>query len=74
MKDTAIMNAKYTVEGVEFTQVQMRAECTHRGLLCGGDNKTLTARLYKSDSQCAFEGDLATMSERYLLDGCTKLS
>ena len=39
-----------------------------------GDNATLRQRLERDDSRGEFRGDVATMSDQYLGDGCLLLS
>lgn len=54
-------------------QVQMRAELARRDLITYGDSKDLKARLANDEARGIFEGNLATMSEQYLQDGCKLL-
>lgn len=45
------------MNGVELIQVEMRTECTRRGLTHGGDNGDLSRRLHQSDTQGLFQID-----------------
>lgn len=57
-----------------MNQVQMRAECAQRGLITGGTNNDLRARLEKDASRGLFKGDLTKMHKKYLREGCAQLS
>ncbi len=52
----------------------MRVECSNRGLITYGDSNVLKTRLEKDEAHGLFRGNLATMSDEYLRDGCTCLS
>ena len=54
-------------------QVEMRVECSNRGLITYGDSNELKSRLERDDGHGLFRGNFATMSEVYLREGCTYL-
>lgn len=58
----------------EMTQPQLRAELETRGLIVGGKTRELKARLVKDDTRGAYRGDLDTLAEPYMRDGCKLLS
>lgn len=57
-----------------MNQVAIRAELARRGLIVNGTFDVLKARLERDDTRGEFKGNLATMEEEYLRDGCKILS
>ncbi len=55
-------------------QVEMRVECSNRGLITYGDSNVLKTRLEKDEARGLFRGNLQTMSDEYLQEGCRYLS
>ncbi|CAF9916458.1 MAG: hypothetical protein ALECFALPRED_010726 [Alectoria fallacina] len=53
-----------------MNQVEMRAELKRRGLVNYGNSTDLKARLENDDARGVFKGNLANMSDQYLLEGC----
>ena len=62
------------MDQVNTEHVEMRAELRRRGLVLHGRSKELKERLEKDDTRGIFEGNLASMSDTYLREGCRLLS
>ena len=52
----------------------MQVECSDRGLITYGDSDDLRIRLKRDEAYGLFRGNLTTMSDEYLRNGCIYLS